>query len=259
MTGDFLNVADLAVAVIDMPAVLHFIGSTIPQSSMNDIHYDIETNVLPTVNLLELMRNNPGQRLIFASSGGTVYGIAHQNRPLVETDANEPISSYGVSKLMIEKYIRLFGHNFGLPYTILRFANPYGESQYVGRPQGAVSVFLHKALRGEEIVIWGDGSVVRDYVYEADIASVVPKILDSDCTNGVYNVGSGKGTTLNELIQHIFENTGITCHVTYDNFRKFDVPYNVLDATKIYQDTGWVSSYTLSDGLKNMLQYQKVI
>ena len=257
MTGDFLNVADLAVAIIDMPTVLHFIGTTIPQSSMNDIHYDIETNVLPTVHLLELMRDKPGQKLIYASSGGTVYGVAQQNRPLVETDSKEPISPYGVSKLMIEKYIQLFGHNFGLPYTILRFANPYGESQYVGRPQGAVGVFLHKALRGEEIMIWGDGSVVRDYIYEADIASVVIRILNSNNINGVYNVGSGKGTTLNELMKLIFETTGITCPVTYDNSRKFDVPYNVLDTTKIYQDTGWVPSHTLSDGLKNMLQYQK--
>ena len=187
MTGDFLNVADLAVAITDMPTVLHFIGTTIPQSSMNDIHYDIETNVLPTVKLLELMREKPGQKLIYASSGGTVYGIAQQNRPLVETDSKEPISSYGVSKLTIEKYIQLFGHNFGLPYTVLRFANPYGESQYVGRPQGAVGVFLHKALRGEEIMIWGDGSVVRDYIYEADIASVVIRILNSNDINGIYN------------------------------------------------------------------------
>ena len=259
MTGDFLNVADLAVAIIDMPTVLHFIGTTIPQSSMNDIHYDIETNVLPTVNLLELMREKPGQKLIYASSGGTVYGIAQQNRPLVETDSKEPISSYGVSKLMIEKYIQLFGHNFGLPYTILRFANPYGESQYVGRPQGAVGVFLHKVLRGEEIMIWGDGTVVRDYIYEADIASAVMRMLNSNTINRVYNVGSGKGTTLNELIKLIFETTGITCPVTYDNSRKFDVPYNVLDTTKIYQDTGWVPSNALSDGLKNMLQYQKII
>lgn len=253
MTGDFMNVGDLSHAINDMPTVLHFIGTTIPQSSMNDIQFDIETNIVPTVRLLELMRERTAQRLIFASSGGTVYGVASHQRPFLETDPTEPIVSYGVSKLTIEKYIRLFGHNYGVPHVILRLANPYGESQSVARPQGAVGVFLHKALHGEEIGIWGDGSVVRDYIYEADVAAATVAVLAAGHLSGIYNVGSGVGTDLNELLDAIREVSGLPCRVTYDASRKFDVPCNILDIGKIKRDSGWSPRFTLADGLRLML------
>lgn len=254
MTGDFMNLGDLARALEDMPIVLHFIGTTIPQSSMNDIHFDIETNLLPTVRLLELMRSRPGQRLVYASSGGTVYGIARQHSPIPEDADTDPISSYGISKLSIEKYIRLFGYNYGLPYVILRFANPYGESQYTSRPQGAVGVFLHKVLRGEEISIWGDGSVVRDYVYEADVALAAKAVLDTpQMPSGSYNVGTGVGTTLNDLLAVIRTESGRSPRVCYDPSRRFDVPYNVLDISRITRETGWVPRYSLEEGVRKMM------
>ena len=252
MTGDFMNIADLSRAINNMPTVLHFIGTTILQSSMNDIQSDIETNVISTVRLLELMRECRGQRLVFASSGGTVYGIAsHQS--IMETDSTEPIASYGVSKLAIEKYIRLFGYNYGLPHVILRLANPYGESQSVDRPQGAVGIFLHKALKGEEICIWGDGTVVRDFIYEADVASATIAVLTAEHLSGIYNVGSGVGTTLNELLDAIREVSGSPCKINYDTSRKFDVPCNILDIEKIKTDLGWSPSVTLTDGIRKML------
>lgn len=252
-TGDFMNAGDLARAIEGMPTVLHFVGTTIPQSSMNDIPFDIETNLLPTVRLLELMRARPSQRLVFASSGGTVYGVAAQHRPLLETDPTEPISSYGVSKLAVEKYIQLFGYNYGLPYVILRLANPYGESQSVGRPQGAVGVFLHKALRGEELSVWGDGSVVRDFIYEADVATATETVLTGAIPSGIYNIGSGVGTSLNDLIEALRQRCHLPCKVSYDPSRTFDVPYNVLAIDKIRRTTGWAPEFSLVDGLGRML------
>jgi len=252
--GDFMNIGDLARALENMPTVLHFIGTTIPQSSMNDIHFDIETNLLPTIRLLELMRSGPGQRLVYASSGGTVYGIAPEPRPLRESDVTDPISSYGISKLSIEKYIRLFGYNYGLPYNILRFANPYGESQHTARPQGAVGVFLHKIMHGEEIAIWGDGSVVRDYIYEEDIALATAAVLDTpQISSGIYNVGTGTGTSLNELLAIIRRVSGRDGRVCHDSSRSFDVPYNVLDVSRIAQETGWLPRYSLEDGIRRMM------
>ncbi len=254
MYGDFMNIGDLGHALDDMPIVLHFIGTTIPQSSMTDIHFDIETNLLPTIRLLELMRSRPGQRLVYASSGGTVYGIAPAHRPLREIDVTEPISSYGIAKLSIEKYIRLFGYHYGLPYNILRFANPYGESQYTGRPQGAVGVFLHKVMQAEEISIWGDGSVIRDYIYEEDVALSTATVLCMPNTfSGIYNVGTGTGTSLNQLLAIIRRVSGRDVRISYDASRSFDVPYNVLDVSKIAQETGWLPRYSLEDGIRKMV------
>lgn len=259
MYGDFMNGGDLERALEGMPTVLHFIGTTIPQSSMNDIHFDIETNLLPTIRLLELMRTRPRQRLVYASSGGTVYGIAPQPTPLKENSLTDPISSYGISKLSIEKYIRLFGYNYGLPYSILRFANPYGASQQTTRPQGAVGVFLHKIMQDEEISIWGDGSVIRDYIYEEDVALAVEAVLDAaDKSSGIYNVGTGKGTSLNELLEIIRRVSGREGRVCHDPSRSFDVPYNVLDISKIALETGWTPRYSLEEGVRKMLSGRKL-
>jgi UDP-glucose 4-epimerase len=252
--GDFMNSGDLTRCLDGVHTVLHFIGTTIPQSSMNDIHFDIESNVLSTVRLLELMAARKTQRLIYSSSGGTVYGVASQQRPLCETDATEPIAAYGVSKLMIEKIIRLFEYHYNLPAVILRIANPYGESQHPLRPQGAVGVFLHKALHGEGICIWGDGSVVRDYIYEADVASAVEAVLALPALSGIFNVGTGSGSTLNEILALIRATTMKPLQVTYDASRSFDVPYNVLAIDKLKQATGWTPQYSLAAGIDTLLR-----
>jgi UDP-glucose 4-epimerase len=250
--GDFSNLGDLSRALDGVTTVLHFIGTTIPQTSMNDIEYDVETNVLPTVRLLEVLKEKGSPRLIFASSGGTVYGIAEPGRPFSEADRTAPISAYGISKLMIEKYIHLFSFNYDLPYVILRISNPYGPSQHAARPQGAVRVFLDKALRGEEIVIWGDGTVSRDYVYEDDLAGAVGAVVLKSSVRGVFNVGTGEGTSLNQLIELIQTTFAVECRVKYIPERKFDVPFNVLDIRKIAAETGWKPKYNLLDGLHEM-------
>ncbi len=239
-------------ALDGVSTVLHFIGTTIPQTSMNDIKYDVETNVLPTVRLLEILKDHPGTRLIFASSGGTVYGTSSQGRPLSENDPTEPISAYGISKLTAEKFIKLFSFNYGLRYVILRFSNPYGPSQNALRPQGAVGVFLNKALAGEEIAIWGDGTTIRDYIYEDDLGAAVAAAANSPSLQGVYNVGTGKGTSLNELVKMIRSTFAVDCRVVYQDERKFDVPYNVLDIGKLSAESGWMPAFTLLDGLKEM-------
>jgi UDP-glucose 4-epimerase len=184
-----------------------------------------------------------------------VYGIARERRPFRESDITDPISSYGISKLSIEKYIRLFGYHYGLPHAILRFANPYGESQQTGRPQGAVGVFLHKVMEDEEIAIWGDGSVVRDYIYEVDVARAVAAVLQAPhLPSGIYNVGTGTGTCLNELLAVISRVTGRVCRVNHDPSRRFDVPYNVLDIGRITQETGWSPRHSLEEGVRKMME-----
>lgn len=250
--GDFSNLGDLTKALDNVSTVLHFIGTTIPQTSMNNIEYDVETNVLPTVRLLELMKKKGQQRIIFASSGGTVYGISDSNRPLSEKNQTEPISAYGISKLMIEKYIKLFSFNYNLPYAILRFSNPYGPSQHTTRPQGAVGIFLNKMLRGEKITIWGNGTIIRDYLYEEDIGTAVTSVVKNPTLQGVFNIGTGNGTSLNQLINIMQTTFSTECHIQYEPERKFDVPFNVLDIKKISKESGWWPKHTIFDGLHKM-------
>ena len=250
--GDFSNIGDLTHALEGITTVLHFIGTTIPQTSMNDIEYDVETNVLPTVQLLELLKEKKAARLIFSSSGGTVYGISETQRPLKESDPTEPISAYGISKLTVEKYIRLFSINYGLPSVILRFSNPFGPSQHPMRPQGAVGVFLQKAVRGEEIVIWGDGSVVRDYLFEEDLGDAVAAVVDKPKLMGTFNIGTGVGSSLKEVLGCIEQAYQLRCDVRFTPKRTFDVPYNVLDIARISSEVGWRPRYTLLSGLEQM-------
>jgi UDP-glucose 4-epimerase len=252
MRGDFMNLGDLRRALEGVPVVLHFVGTTIPQSSMNDIQFDIETNVVPTIRLLELMVQGGLKRLIFSSSGGTVYGIAERRRPIPETHRTDPIAAYGISKLMTEKYIRLFTFNYHLPAVILRFANPYGETQQVRRSQGVVSTFVQKVLQHEPIHLWGDGSTTRDYLYEQDVATAVESVLRAPSLEGIFNVGTGRGTSLDKLLSLISDVFSKPTKVIREPSRSFDVPYNVLDISRITAATGWKPRYTLLQGLQKM-------
>ena len=247
LRGDFMNAGDLRRALHDSHTVLHFVGTTIPQTSMEDIDHDLHTNVLGTVRLLEIAKEMNVARFVFSSSGGTVYGVPREFRPLRETDPTDPISAYGISKLMVEKYVHLFHVNYQLPYVILRFSNPYGESQSVTRPQGAVSVMLDKAIKGEEIQIWGDGSVVRDYLYEEDLAAAVESVLQHPSLAGIFNVGSGNATSLNELVDLIRRIHKLDVRVRHTPSRTFDVPYNVLDISRISGATGWKPKHSLEE------------
>lgn len=250
--GDFMNAGDLRTGLDGVLTVLDFVGTTIPQSSMNDIDYDIHTNVIPIVQLLEVMHELKIPRLIFSSSGGTVYGPAMERQPIAETHPTDPISAYGISKLMAEKYIQLFAANYGLKPAILRIANPYGENQNPMRPQGAIAVFLHKMLRGEEIVIWGDGSVVRDYLHQSDVAEAVFAIAEKQEAVGIFNVGSGIGVSLNDVFKTVCDVVGRQSPMRFTPARSFDVPYNVLDPSRIRNAVNWSVKVSLKEGAVRM-------
>ena len=174
--GDFINREHVAAVVSGCEVIYHLVSTTLPRSSNENPAYDVETNVVGTLHLLEVAQKNNIRKVIFVSSGGTVYGIP-QEVPIKESHPTEPICSYGIGKLAIEKYLNLFHLLHGMDYCVLRLANPFGERQRIAAEQGAVTVFLDKALRNEEIAIWGDGSVVRDYFYVGDAVSAMTKAL----------------------------------------------------------------------------------
>jgi UDP-glucose 4-epimerase len=246
--GDFLDADTLHAALEGVEVVVHLICTTLPEQSNEDPAHDLETNVIGTVRMLSLARRHRVRKVVFSSSGGTIYGQA-RSIPITEDHRTHPLCSYGITKLTIEKYLELFRQLRQLDYTVLRCANPYGEGQDARRPQGAVGVFLSRLWEGKPIHIWGDGLATRDYVYVRDVAEAFALATETDTSSRVFNVGSGRGTSLNELIKIMVEVTGITPEIAYDRPRPLDVPVNVLDVSLARRELGWVPHTGLVDGV----------
>ena len=255
-TGDFVNPDDLARALPGMEVVFHLISTTLPKSSNDNPLYDVGTNVVGTLRLLELCRSQRVRKVIFISTGGTVYGVP-RSVPIDETHPTQPITSYGIHKLAIEKYLHLNWSLHGLDYCVLRVANAYGERQRTDTAQGAVSVFLERVLRGEALQVWGDGSVVRDYIYVGDIVRAFLKALDYAGEHKVFNIGSGRGVSLNQLIEEIGKLVGRAPAVEYTPARRFDVPANVLDTSLARRHLGWSADTPLAEGLRRTYEWMR--
>jgi UDP-glucose 4-epimerase len=252
--GDFINREHIAQAVCGCDVIYHLISTTLPRSSNENPAYDVETNVVGTLHLLEVAQKNNIKKVIFVSSGGTVYGIP-QAVPIKESHPTEPICSYGIGKLAIEKYLNLFHLLHGMDYCVLRLANPFGERQRIAAEQGAVTVFLDKALRNEEIAIWGDGSVVRDYFYVSDAVSAMTKALAFKGSSGVFNIGSGTSQSLNKILDAIEALLGTSIRKAYFPAREFDVPVSVLDISKAVEFLDWRPETTFAEGLSRTARW----
>jgi UDP-glucose 4-epimerase len=253
---EFLDPVDLERALPGAELVFHLISTTVPKNSNENPALDIESNIAGTARLLELLRRHPPRRLVFISSGGTVYGVPRVT-PIRESHPTDPISSYGIHKLAIEKYLHMNHALYGLDYRVLRVANAYGERQRTDKAQGAVAAFLERALRGEPIQIWGDGSVVRDYVYAGDIAHAFLQVVQYQGQERVFNIGSGQGVSLNELVDAIATVIGRRPGVEYTPGRQFDVPINVLDISRAQQHLGWQPRTRLIDGLRRTYEWMR--
>jgi len=255
MEGDFGNTQDIHRALTDADVVFHLVSTTQPQSSNEDPAFDVSSNLLATLNLLEQLRKKKGTTLVFVSSGGTVYGRPQQT-PIPETHPTEPTCSYGIVKLAIEKYLALYRLLHGLDYRVLRVANPYGPGQEANRAQGAVGTFLSRVVNDESIEVWGDGSVVRDYLYISDTISALLLAARYRGAERIFNIGSGGGHSIREIISAIEDVTGKTAQVRYTAGRKFDVPVSVLDIKRAQNELGWQPGVHLNEGLR--LTYARI-
>ncbi|OOG48540.1 NAD-dependent epimerase [Rhodanobacter sp. C01] len=246
--GEFLNDEDVRAAMADCDVCFHLISTTTPAPSNANPVADIESNLAGTLRMLEHAVKAGVQKVVFASSGGTVYGIPGA-ATLRETDSTDPICSYGIGKLAIEKYLHLFHRLHGLDYAILRLANPFGERQRTRSSQGAVAVFLDKALKGEPIEIWGDGTTVRDYIYVEDVVSALISAAGHQGTERIFNIGMGYGLSLNQVIDAIERVCGAPVSRKYLPARAFDVPRNVLDIERASRSLNWSPQISFEQGL----------
>ena len=246
--GDFVDHFSITAAVKDIDVAFHAVSTTIPATSNVDMAFDVQSNLVGTINFLDAAVAAGIRKVIFVSSGGTVYGTVDA-LPIEETTAPEPMCSYGITKLAIEKYLGLFELLHGLDFLVFRLSNPFGERQRPGA-QGAIAAFMDKTLRGEPIEIWGDGSVVRDYIY---IENAVDALVEGIAYAGrerLFNVGSGIGHSLNEVLGILEEVMGRKVPRRHLPSRAIDVPANVLGISRIGKEMGWTPRISFADGMQ---------
>ena len=246
--GDLSDVTRLHEALTGADVVFHLVSTTIPQTSNEAPVYDIESNLVNTVRLLELCVRAGVGKVIFLSSGGTVYGKP-RTLPIPEAHPLDPICSYGVVKLTIEKYLHLFHHLYGLPYVVLRASNPYGRRQNPLGRQGAAAVFLGRVARDLPITIWGDGEIIRDYFHVSDLARACVMAAGADLTAAVLNIGGGHGVSLNQLVEAVERVVNKPVQVQRLPDRVFDVHDVVLDIQQAGAQLGWRPTVPLDEGL----------
>ncbi len=251
--GDFITGKGLKSALKGMDYVFHFISATKNMSSVHEPTFDINANVLASLRLFDIAVEEGVRKIIFASSGGTVYGEP-ESLPVSETAPTNPLSPYGISKLMIERYLEYYRRMHGLDYLILRYSNPYGERQDPLKRQGIISVFLDRVKRGEKPIIYGDGSTVKDYIYIKDAIEATLLPLDKS-RHRIYNVGSGIGTSINELIEMLSEVTGETIEPLYGDVESVGVNRLVLDVSRIRDEFGWKPRVELRNGIKKTWEW----
>jgi UDP-glucose 4-epimerase len=252
--GDYLNPRDVGPALAGCEVLYHLVSATVPQTSNDNPQLDIEANVLGTLHLLDEARKAGVRQVVFASSGGTVYGIP-QEIPIKENHPTEPTSSYGICKLAIEKYLHLYWLLHGLDYRILRIANAYGVRQPITATQGVISSFLDKALHGEELIIWGDGTVMRDYVYVTDVAAALVEATVYQGEHRIFNVGAGRGHSLNDIIESIEQVVRRPLQLRYKPARIFDVPVNILDISQAGIHLNWQPTIGLQEGISRTYEW----
>lgn len=252
--GDMLSLHDVNAAVHGVDAVLHLVSFTFPKSSNDDFLHDVQTNLVASIQLLNAMAYHGVKRIVFISSGGTIYGRP-EYIPLDEEHPTNPLVSYGITKLAIEKYVLLFQHLYAIKPIILRVSNAYGPRQRLETAQGAAMIFLYRALHDLPIEIWGDGSVIRDYIYVDDVANAFAKALTYNGDRNVFNISSGKGFSLNELLGFVEKLTGRPVERNYLEGRPFDVHYNVLKNELAMKELGWTPEVDLLDGLRKLADW----
>lgn len=249
VVGSLADVRLLASLLEGVDTVFHLASSTVPSTSNLDPVADVQSNLIGVLNLCDAMSRAGCRRVVFFSSGGTVYGDP-QRLPVPEDHPLRPISSYGVVKVAIENYLLMYERLGALDPLILRPSNPYGPRQSSAGLQGVIAAFLGKAGTGESAHIWGDGEIIRDYLHVDDlIAFALTAGLGRE--TGVVNVGSGHGYTLNQIVELVRATTGAALPVEYAPRRTYDVAEIVLDITLATTRFDWKPAITLPEGIRS--------
>jgi len=246
---DYNAIADL---ITNADYVFHEAAQVSVVESVRDPVFTEEVNVIGTLNILRALLEGHG-KLIFASSAA-VYGD-NPNLPLKETERPRPLSPYGVTKWSAEEYLRVFHELYGLPVVALRYFNVFGPRQGFNQYAGVISIFINRALAGEPLVIFGDGKQTRDFIYVKDVVKANVLVAESRKANGrVFNVATGRQTSILELATKIIEITGANTSIIFDKPRPGDIRHSLADISKI-RKLGFEPEWSLEEGLKKTVEW----
>ncbi|MFX1285548.1 MAG: GDP-mannose 4,6-dehydratase [Promethearchaeota archaeon] len=251
--GDIRDPETIRKTVKDIDCVFHLAAQISVNRSVREPRFDASVNIEGTINLLEAICSSSIKRFIYISTGGAIYGEPSVI-PATEETREAPISPYGISKLVSEKYIEWFHNVYGLSYTIIRPANIYGPRQDPLGEAGVISIFLGRLKNSKPLEIFGDGKDTRDYVYVKDIAEICIKAMNSSHMN-TFNAGTGKQTNLVELVKIIENVTKIEAHMKFCDPRPGDVKHIALDSKKAYQKLGWKPTTSLTTGISKTWEW----
>ena len=251
--GSYAAAQTLLDCLDGIDVVYHLASTTVPATSNLDPLGDIAGNLTATIGLLEGMRARNVRRIVYLSSGGTVYG-SPKHVPMDESHPTDPISSYGIVKLAIEKYLLMYSTLYGLSPLIIRPSNPYGPRQDGAGIQGVVAAFLKQLTRREPIRVMGDGSVIRDYIYISDLVRLCA-IAGPGEVEGVFNAGSGLGSSINDIVRLVTETAGYSVPIHHVDARGFDVKKVVLAIDRAKSAFDWAPRVDLRDGVRRTWEW----
>lgn len=250
--GDFLNENDVEEALKNVTYVIHLISTTTPAISDKEPIIDLRTNVSGSVTLFQkCIENGSIKRIVFMSSGGTVYGDSYPNRPFLETDLTEPVSPYGIGKITIENYLRYFHKKHGQDYTVFRIANPYGGRQSNTKQQGIMPLLIKNIHEGLPVTVLGDGTMTRDYLYIKDVVDIIAESLKNDLRYKTYNIGSGLGTSINKLIENVENVVGKKAIIEHEEQPATFVHTSILDNKRLREEMPSIEFTDLMDGVRS--------
>lgn len=254
--SDFSCNTDFDRLLEGQDVVYHLVSTTIPTTSNQQIPQELMENVVVTSKMLDACVRCGVKKVVFISSGGTVYG-KEEKGPLREDTPTYPISSYGVQKVTIEKLLYLYQYMYGLDYRVIRLSNPYGSYQRPNGLIGAVTTFTYKALKSEEIIVYGDGSVIRDFIYIDDAIRGIEKIVSGTNKYRTFNLGCGYGTSIKSVLETIQNELNCDMKIVFKPVRKVDVPVNFLDISRYEKCFGQLNPMSLTEGIRKTAQFMK--
>jgi UDP-glucose 4-epimerase len=249
VNGDVGGREALREAMAGARLVAHFADATLPQTAEKSPQADLSANLAAVHNVLNLCEEHGVERILYCSSGGAVYGVPSV-LPIAESAPPRPISSYGLIKQAVEDAVRSFCPGRGIEHVILRPSNVYGPDQSPFRPQGIIAAAMLAALRGEAVTVFGDGSVVRDFLYIGDFTRFFMRCLAAKVRAVTINAGSGQGHSLGHVLDLVGSISGRPLAVKRLPPRDFDVPVNYLDVSLAGRLLGWKPGVGLEEGLR---------